>query len=212
MSRSNFGARARGVLGASIAVSGRVAATPVIAAPAAGAAVTAAYSSTIGGPGHAGMYPSGMEIAPNGNVIIADTGNDQVAEYTSTGTLVWRVGSEGNAAPCSANPTGFPQFEQPRDAGVDSAGNVYIADNGNGRILKLNGTNGKCLVKPFKMPGGGAPIGVTVNTTPAGQLVYVANGTKSQVIVFNTTGAVVQTISSNRKSTRLNSSHLVISY
>ena len=42
----------------------------------------ATYSSTIGGPGHAAMYPSGMEIAPNGNIVIADTGNNQVAEYT----------------------------------------------------------------------------------------------------------------------------------
>jgi hypothetical protein len=196
MSRSNFGSRSRVILGASIAVSGMVAATPVIAAPAAGAAVTAAYSSTIGGPGHAGMYPSGMEIAPNGNIIIADTGNDQVAEYTSTGTLIWRIGSEGSAAPCGSNPVGFPQFEQPRDVGVDSAGNVYVADNGNGRVVKLNGANGKCLVTPFKMPGGGSPIGVTVSTTPAGQLVYVANGTKSQVVVFTTAGAVSRTISS----------------
>ena len=189
-----IGTRTGLVLGAAIAIPALVSAMPVSAA---NATVTAGYSATIGGPGHAAMYPSGMEIAPNGNIIVADTGNDQVAEYLPNGTLVWRVGSEGNAAPCGANPAGFPQFEQPRDVGVDSSGNVYVADNGNGRILKLNGTNGKCLVKPFKMPGGGAPIGVTVNTTPAGQLVYVANGTKSQVIVFNTTGAVVQTISSN---------------
>ena len=94
---------------------------------------------------------------------------------------MWRVGSEGNGAPCGANPAGFPQFEQPRDVGVDSSGSIYVADNGNGRILKLSGTTGKCLVKPFKMPGGGAPIGVTVSTTPSGQFVYVANGTKSQI-------------------------------
>ncbi len=78
----------------------------------------------------------------------------------------------------------------------NSSGNVYVADNGNGRILKLSGTTGKCMIKPFKLPGGGAPIGVTVSTTPAGQLVYVANGTKSQIVVFSTSGAVVRTISS----------------
>jgi sugar lactone lactonase YvrE len=196
-----------------IAMSGAVlaaivgAALPASAAPTTDPAVTATYSSTIGGPGHAAMYPSGMEIVPAnatttgegiaGDVVIADTGNDQVAMYTTAGTQVWRGGAEGNAAPCGAKPATFPDYEQPRDVGVDSSGDIYVADNGNGRIVKLNGLTGKCMAKPFKMPGGGAPIGVTVSTTPSGQLVYVANGTKSQVIVFSTTGTVEQTISSN---------------
>ena len=198
--RVKFGSLTGTAMSAAILAAVVAAAIPASAARAVDPAVTATYSATIGGPGHAAMYPSGMEIAPNGNVIIADTGNDQVAEYSSTGSLLWRVGSEGSAAPCGVNPTGFPQFEQPRDAGVDSAGNVYVADNGNGRILKLNGTNGKCLVKPFKLPGGGAPIGVTVSPTGApvsSQLVYAANGTKSQINVFSTSGALVKTISSS---------------
>jgi DNA-binding beta-propeller fold protein YncE len=196
-----------------IAMSGAIlaavvgAALPASAAPTTDPAVTATYASTIGGPGHAAMYPSGMEIVPTnatttgegiaGDVVIADTGNDQVALYTTAGTQVWRGGAEGNAAPCGAKPATFPDYEQPRDVGVDSSGDIYVADNGNGRILKLNGLTGKCMAKPFKMPGGGAPIGVTVSTTPSGQFVYVANGTKSQVIVFSTTGTVEQTISSN---------------
>ena len=178
----------------------------------AGGAVTASYVATLGGPGHAGMYPSGLEIVPAGattsrarDVVVADTGNDRVAEYTTSGSLVWQtnpadVANEGNAAPCGAKP-GFPQFEQPRDVGVDSSGNVYVADNGNGRIVVLNATTGKCLEKPFKMKGGGAPIGVTVSTTTSGQFVYVANGTKSQVQVFTTSGSFVRTISSQGSCT-----------
>ena len=75
-----------------------------------------------------------------------------------------------------------------------------LADNGNGRIVKLNPANGKCVTKPFKLPGG-APIGVTVSTTPSGERVYVANGTKSEVDVFSTSGSQVQTITSNGKCT-----------
>ncbi len=174
----------------------------------AGGAVTASYAATLGGPGHAGMYPSGLEIVPTdatttsagtaGNVVVADTGNDRVAEYTTSGSLVWQtnaagVANEGSSAPCGTKP-GFPQFEQPRDVGVDTSGNVYVADNGNGRIVVLNATTGKCLEKPFKMQGGGAPIGVTVSTTPAGQLVYVANGTQSQVQVFTTAGSFQRSV------------------
>ena len=42
----------------------------------------------------------------------------------------------------------------------------------------------------------GAPIGVTVSTTPSGQIVLVANGTKSQILVFSTSGTLQRTISS----------------
>ena len=159
----------------------------------------AAYSSTIGGPGHAEMYASGMEIVPQGapnagDIVIADTGNNQVAEYTTSGTQVWRVGSEGSGASA-----GNIQFEQPRDVGVDSAGNVYVADNGNGRVMKLTSSGAFVTRWKTEVTGtAGAPIGITVSTTtadlpnlPAGQRVYVADGTQSQITVWNTDGTPV---------------------
>ncbi|HAW11773.1 MAG TPA: hypothetical protein DCX12_12125, partial [Chloroflexi bacterium] len=45
------------------------------------------------------------------------------------------------------------------------------------------------------------PIGVTVSTTPSGQIVLVANGTKSQILVFSTSGTLQKTISSTGKCT-----------
>ncbi len=192
--RPRPGSRAGIILGAAMVAPGLIAVVPANAAGVSKPAVTASYSSTIGGPGHAAMYPSGMEIAPNGNVVIADTGNDQVAEYTSTGAKVWRIGSEGTAASA-----GNVQFQQPRDVGVDSSGNVYVADNGNGRVVKLNGSNG-AFISTWKSErsGSGAPIGITVSTTtanlpnlPAGQRVYVADGTLSQITVWTTSGTAV---------------------
>ena len=165
----------------------------------------ASYVATVGGPGHAGMYPSGAEVVPSGapnagDIVVADTGNDRVAEYTPGGNLVWQtnpsqVANEGSLAACGANP-GYPQFEQPRDVGVDASGNVYVADNGNGRIVVLNGANGKCLIPPIKLHGGAA-IGVTVSATASGDLVYVANAPKNDVMVFNTAGTLEQTLTSS---------------
>ena len=159
---------------------------------------SATYSSTIGGPGHAAIYASGMEIVPQGapnagDIIIADTGNNQVAEYTTDGTQLWRVGSEGSGASA-----GNIQFEQPRDVGVDSSGNVYVADNGNGRVMKLSATGAYVTKWKTELSGNGAPIGITVSTTtanlpnlPAGQRVYVSDGTQSQITVWNTGGTPV---------------------
>jgi DNA-binding beta-propeller fold protein YncE len=185
-----------GMVGATAATTGIF---PGVTARAADPKVTAAYSATIGGPGHATMYASGMEIVPQGapnagDIIIADTGNNQVAEYTTAGVQLWRVGTEGNGASASNI-----QFEQPRDVGVDSSGNVYVADNGNGRVMKLSPTGAFITRWKSEATGSaGAPIGITVSNTtaslanlPAGQRVYVADGTLSQITVWNTDGSAV---------------------
>jgi NHL repeat len=160
----------------------------------------ASYSSTIGGPGHAAMYASGMEIVPQGatnagDIVIADTGNNQVAEYTTGGTEVWRVGSEGSGASATNI-----QFEQPRDVGVDSSGNVYVADNGNGRVMELSPTGTFIRKWKTEVSGNGAPIGISVSTSadlpnlPGGQRVYVSDGTQSQITVWNTDGTPVSPV------------------
>ena len=75
------------------------------------------------------MYPSGLEAAPDGTVVVADTGNNRVARYSADGSLVWSVGTHG---------TGTNQFDNPRDIGVDASNNVYVADTRNSRIVKLS--------------------------------------------------------------------------
>jgi DNA-binding beta-propeller fold protein YncE len=131
----------------------------------------------IGGPGHAQMYPSGIEIdARDGAVVVADTGNDQVARYGAGGTLQWSVGGFG---------AGTGRFNDPRDVGVDSAGNVYVADTGNVRIAKLSPSG--AWITSWKAAGAdkiGTPMGVTVSD----DLVYVADASKRKVRVYDTGG------------------------
>ena len=67
------------------------------------------YVSTLGGPLHAEFYSSGLEVASDGTIVIADTGNNQVAKYTQSGTQIWRVGGPG---------PGVNQFLRPRDVCV----------------------------------------------------------------------------------------------
>jgi DNA-binding beta-propeller fold protein YncE len=140
---------------------------------------------TIGGPEHAYVYPSGVEVAPNGNIVVSDIGNNEIDEFTSSGALVWQVGTFG---------AGVSQFNNPRDVGVDSAGNVYVADAGNSRVVKLNSSGN--WVTSWGGGGGIAmsfPLGISV----AGNLVYVADTGRTRVRVFDTNGNQLESFGSN---------------
>src|SRR5687767_1532236 len=61
--------------------------------------VAPSYEQTLGGglSGHAAMYPSGLDLDPNANLYIADTGDDQIQAYLSgaTSTPLWVAGTRG---------------------------------------------------------------------------------------------------------------------
>ncbi len=69
--------------------------------------------------------PLDVEIDRDGYVFVADSGNNRVQKFTTTGDFVMSFGEEGNGEGQLKNPTGIA---------VDEAGNVYVADSGNARI------------------------------------------------------------------------------
>ena len=93
------------------------------------------YDRTIGGPAHAEMYPSGVDVH-RGTVFIADTGNDQVAAYGPDGSPKWRVGDRGAKQP--------GRFDNPRDIAY-LKGKLYVADTGYNRVQVLNAKTGAVL-------------------------------------------------------------------
>src|SRR5438552_11252151 len=123
--RGGIGGRIAGALAVMVAVVALV--TPSTAA----ADPTPQYVRTIGGPGHAEMYPSGLDVGPGGVVYVADTGGDQVAAYDATDNQLWRVGARG---PKVLTPQ--PEFLDPRDVAYLN-GTLYVADTGNGRVVLL---------------------------------------------------------------------------
>ena len=122
-------------------------------------------SAILGGPGHALVYPSGMEVAPDGTLVVADTGNDSVAKFRPTGTLVWRV---------SAGTGEGDEAENARDIAVDDQGFIYVADAAEFRIIKLDPVDGHTIMT-FNGPAGdrlGSPIGITAKKNK----IYVSDG------------------------------------
>lgn len=73
--------------------------------------------------------PRGIAIGLNGNLLVADTGNKRIVEYTPSGEYVNQVGGGGVV---------LGRFEEPVDVAVDPrTGAVYVADIWNRRIQML---------------------------------------------------------------------------
>ena len=147
--------------------------------------------ATIGGSLHAEMYPSGLETAPDGTVVIADTGNNSVARYAADGTQLWRVGTFG---------AGVNQFDNPRDIGIDDANNVYVADTRNSRIVKLSPTGQWLGSSTGPATAYSFPLGVSVRGTK----VYVGDTGRARVVVTDLSLNVLSTIVANGVCSNIN--------
>ena len=87
--------------------------------------------------------PQGVCLDSNGNIFIADTANHKIRKVTVSTGLITTVagngdplfGGDGDAATSAS-------LKLPEDVAVDSSGNIFIADTGNGRIRKITAGTG----------------------------------------------------------------------
>jgi NHL repeat len=90
--------------------------------------------------------PYGVAVGANGNVYVADTGNNTIRMLTPSGADWISSTIAGTAGTGNADSTdgtnGAIRFNSPQGIAVDAAGNLYIGDYGNDTIRKLTHTNG----------------------------------------------------------------------
>ena len=153
-------------------------------APPPPAASTLTYSGTIGGPAHAQMYTSGIDVDAAGNLYIADTGNDEVASFTPSGQLRWRVGTRGGIGP--------GDFSNPRDVAVVGS-RLYVADTDHASVNVVDtATGGNPVRWATKFPSLlGVGAGVDADGLP---VVLVAESGTSTIKVVRPDGTVVRSI------------------
>ena len=141
------------------------------------------YAQTIGGPGHASMYASGLDVDSSGNVYIADTGNDQVAAYSPTGKQLWRVGVRGTKQ--------LGRFNNPRDVAYLN-GKLYVDDTGWNRVQVLNASNGAAISQwPVHF---GSTLGISAGVDGSGNhVIFVSEDIQNRVQEFTPAGALIRT-------------------
>ena len=162
---------------------------------------TAGTSGSLDGAGGAASFwqPTSVAVDPSGNIFVADSANGTIREIVGT-----TVSTFAGAASTGSNDGtgGGARFSGPSGAAIDSAGDSYIADTGNGTIrmatpagvvTTLAGSAGNFGTNDGT--GGSArfygPQGIAANA--AGSLVYVAD-TASHTIRKVTSGGAVTTL------------------
>jgi sugar lactone lactonase YvrE len=99
---------------------------------------TALKPGSADGTGTAASFdePIGIAVDADGNLYVADTGNDTIREITAAGvvsTIAGKAGIQG-----SADGTGTAaSFASPEGIAMDASGNLYVADTGGCKIRKI---------------------------------------------------------------------------
>src|SRR5579863_2164123 len=96
--------------------------------------------------------PESVTVDPQGNLIITDTGNNRVrvvAETTATfygqamtAGDIYTVAGGGTGGLGDGGPATGAELSGPRDATLDSSGNLVIADTGDSRVRVVAETTG----------------------------------------------------------------------
>ncbi|MGI8691208.1 MAG: flippase activity-associated protein Agl23 [Thermomicrobiales bacterium] len=133
--------------------------------------------------------PTGLAIAPDGTIYVADTWNYRIAAFTSDGKPLRQWGKYFNG---QEDPTGLAQhtsdFYGPRGIAIGPNGLLYITDTGNSRVLVFDQT-GK-FVRTFGSLGTGDgqmdnPVGIAAR---ADGTIAVADTNNARILLFSADG------------------------
>ena len=84
--------------------------------------------------------PRGLAVDGSGNLYIADLGNDRIRRVDAQGGVTTFAGTGEEGYSGDGGPAVQAQLHVPYGLAVDSAGNLYIADGGNHRIRRVDGS------------------------------------------------------------------------
>ncbi|MFZ0769900.1 MAG: choice-of-anchor D domain-containing protein [Candidatus Sulfotelmatobacter sp.] len=149
---------------------------------------TAGYSGD-GGPAASAQInlPSGIWVDSHNDYFVSDSGNElirvvnnQTTAMAFGGTLIQpgdiqTIAGGGNGLPSTGTPPTSAQLALPWDAAEDAAGNLYIVDQGNNRILKVSvpAYNSTATISVF---AGNNRTGSCVQQTPPSPPICTGDG------------------------------------
>ena len=87
-------------------------------------------------------FPFGITLDPTGNIYIADTYNNRIRMITISTGVITLIAGNGNSGYSGENGSAtVAQLNTPTGVALDTAGNIYIADEGNDRIRMVTSSS-----------------------------------------------------------------------
>lgn len=106
------------------------------------------------------LRPAGVAVGSDGSVYVADHFNDRVQRFSSDGHFQAQLGTLATPIPTAATPSATPvptatpapaaslpdgQLRRPEGLALDRDGNLWVADYGRDRVVKLSTTDGHVM-------------------------------------------------------------------
>ncbi|MEQ1917804.1 MAG: Ig-like domain-containing protein [Elusimicrobiota bacterium] len=148
--------------------------------------------------------PTGIAIRSDGLIWVASTDEDELILLNSSGTVVAEVdvnGGHGHEHEHDDDEGDGSGFKNPQGLAVDVANNLYVADKGNNRIVKLSADGSQVLLQIAKLDNHGKPksgSGTGELNKPqdvavdANGDIYAADSGNHRIQVFNSAGTFLR--------------------
>ena len=140
--------------------------------------------------------PQGVAVDAQGNLYIADTGNQRIRKVSSTGIITTLAGNGATGFAGDGVPAVAAQLNAPSRVTVDSAGSVYFTDNGNNAVRKVSPDG---LIRTIAgngsagYTGDGGPARSAALSNPIGLAIDASGG----VLIADASNRVVRRVDSN---------------
>jgi hypothetical protein len=132
------------------------------------------FGSSGSGPGQL-TNATDLEVAPNGNLVVSDTGNRRIQVFTPGGKFVRAFGSQGS---------GPGQFSNPTGVAIRGDGTIFVVDSGGGRVEVFSEAG--AFVREFQVPN---LFYADAAFNPAGTRLYLVNSQAGSIQRVSAVGA-----------------------
>jgi len=149
---------------------------------------TSASGAVVAGDGQ--FYsPKDFAIDPSGNIWVADTNNNRIQKFDSSGTFLLKFGSEGcqtiqNDGTITGD-THNGKFCNPVSLDFDSSGKLYVADHNNRRIQQFDSSGTYLTSFGSYGTGDGQFKNPHFMTIDSSDYIYVGDRERNNVQVFD---------------------------